>query len=74
MTPGVLKGITSILAEHDISIEAILQKEPREDDATIAIITSKVAEQRFNDALGKLRALPFVREGLSRFRVEHFDE
>lgn len=73
-TPGVLKGITSILAESDISIEAILQKEPREDDATIAIITSQVTEQRFNDALSKLRALPFVREGLSRFRVEHFNE
>ncbi len=73
-TPGVLKGITSILAEFDISIEAILQKEPREDDATIAIITSQVTEQRFNDALTKLRALPFVREGLSRFRVEHFDD
>lgn len=73
-TPGVLKGITSILAECDISIEAILQKEPREDDATIAIITSAVSEKRFNAALDKLRALPFVRDGLSRFRVEHFDE
>lgn len=73
-TPGVLKGITSILAECDISIEAILQKEPREDDATIAIITSAVKESHFNAALDKLRALPFVREGLSRIRVEHFDE
>ncbi|MBI2382624.1 MAG: homoserine dehydrogenase [Gammaproteobacteria bacterium] len=73
-TPGVLKAITSILAESDISIEAILQKEPRGgEDATIAIITSVVPEQRFNAALDKIRRLPFVREGLSRFRVEHFD-
>lgn len=71
--PGVLKAITSILAEFDISIEAILQKEPRGgDDATVAVITSVIPESRFNAALARVRALPFVREGISRFRVEHF--
>ena len=71
--PGVLKGITSVLAESDISIEAILQKEPREhEDATVALITSAVKESRFDAALKRLLALPFVREGASRIRVEHF--
>jgi homoserine dehydrogenase len=71
--PGVLKAITSIFAELDISIEAILQKEPRGgDDATVAVITSVIPESRFNAAVGRLRQLDFVREGLSRFRVEHF--
>jgi homoserine dehydrogenase len=70
---GVLKGLTGILAEHGISIEAILQKEPRDDeDATVALITDCVREQRFNEALAAIRALPFVREGASRIRVEHF--
>ena len=73
-TPGVLKAITSILAELDISIEAILQKEPKgKDDATLAIITSKVAEHRFTAALEKLAALKFVRAGSTHLRVEHFN-
>ena len=71
--PGVLSGITSVLAECDISIEAILQKEPREhEDATVALITSLVQESRFDAAMKRLLALPFVREGASRIRVEHF--
>lgn len=71
--PGVLKAITGVFAESDISIEAILQKEPREnEDATVALITSVVPERRFDAALARLLALPFVREGASRIRVEHF--
>ena len=71
--PGVLKALTSILAAHEISIEAILQKEPRGgEDATVALITSRVAESAFEAALAEMRALPFVREGASRLRVEHF--
>ncbi|TXH04116.1 MAG: homoserine dehydrogenase [Nevskiaceae bacterium] len=73
--PGVLSRITAILAAHDISVEAILQREPREEeDATLAIITSVVAEQRFNAALAEMQKLPFVRAGASRFRVEHFND
>ncbi|HEX4870861.1 MAG TPA: homoserine dehydrogenase [Nevskiaceae bacterium] len=71
--PGVLKALTGILAAHEISIEAILQKEPRGgEDATVALITSRVQEARFDQALAEMRALPFVREGASRLRVEHF--
>ena len=73
--PGVLSRITAILAEHEISVEAILQREPREEeDATLAIITSVVREQKFNEALAQMQKLPFVRAGVSRFRVEHFND
>lgn len=73
-TPGVLKGITSILADFDISVEAILQKEPKgREDAMLAIITSEVAEKRLDEALDKIRALKFVREGSTHLRVEHFE-
>ncbi|MGH8456696.1 MAG: homoserine dehydrogenase [Stenotrophobium sp.] len=72
--PGVLSRITAILAGHGISVEAILQREPREEeDANLAIITSTVQEQKFNDALAEMQKLPFVRAGASRFRVEHFN-
>ena len=71
--PGVLKALTGILAAHEISIEAILQKEPRGgEDATVALITSRVIEHRFDAAMAEMCALPFVREGASRLRVEHF--
>jgi homoserine dehydrogenase len=72
--PGVLRAITSILAEFDISIEAILQKEPRDhDDALLAIITAPVPEHRCDAALARMLQLPFVRTGASRLRVEHFE-
>ena len=72
--PGVLRAITSILAELDISVEAIIQKEPRAaEDAVVAIITSLVQEARFNEACARIEALPSVRSGFSRLRVEHFD-
>lgn len=74
-TPGVLSRITAILADHGISIEAIIQREPREEeDATLALITSVIAEHEFESALAAMLALPFVREGASHLRVEHFDD
>lgn len=72
--PGVLKAITSILAERDISIEAILQKEPRHGaDATVALLTSVTRESHFDAAVADMRALPFVRQAPARLRVEHFE-
>ena len=72
---GVLRAITSIMAELDISIEAILQKEPGDnEDATVAMITAEIPEGRCDGALERMLRLPFVRPGASRFRVEHFDE
>lgn len=72
--PGVLKAITGILAELDISIEAIQQREPGEDeDATVALITSATHEGALRTALARIEALPFVREKAQHLRVEHFD-
>jgi homoserine dehydrogenase len=72
--PGVLSQLTTILAAHDISVEAILQREPRGDeDANIALITSVIPQHRFDHALAEMRGLPFVREDAARLRVEKFD-
>ncbi|HSW13758.1 MAG TPA: homoserine dehydrogenase, partial [Solimonas sp.] len=39
--PGVLSKLTAILAAHDISVEAIIQREPQGgEDAKVALITS----------------------------------
>lgn len=70
--PGVLRAISAILAELDISIEAIIQKEPRPgQDATVAILTSVVREQRCDAAVARMKQLPFVHAGIVRLRVEH---
>jgi homoserine dehydrogenase len=70
---GVLRAITAILAELEISVEAILQKEPRAgDDARLALITSAVDEARCDRALLRIRELSFVRGPTSRLRVETF--
>jgi homoserine dehydrogenase len=72
--PGVLSKITAILAAHDISVEAIIQREPHGgEDAKVALITSVVSEQRLATAMAEMQTLPFVREGIARFRVEKFD-
>jgi homoserine dehydrogenase len=71
--PGVLSQLTTILASHEISVEAILQREPRGgEDATVAVITSVVVQRRIEDALAEMTRLAFVRPDVSRFRVEHF--
>ncbi|MGH8447596.1 MAG: homoserine dehydrogenase [Solimonas sp.] len=72
--PGVLSQLTAILASHDISVEAILQREPHgHEDANVALITSVVPQHRFDHALAEMRGLPFVREDAACFRVEKFD-
>ncbi|HEY9546729.1 MAG TPA: ACT domain-containing protein, partial [Solimonas sp.] len=72
--PGVLSKLTAILASHDISVEAILQREPRgEGDANVALITSVIPQHRFDHAVTEMCALPFVRKDAARFRVEKFD-
>lgn len=73
-TPGVLRAITACLAEAEISVEAILQKEPESGaDAQVAIITSQVTQARLDAALAHIRELDFVRPDYSRLWVEHFD-
>jgi len=70
---GVLSKLTAILADHGISVEAILQREPRAGaDATIAVITSAVAQRQLEAAIAAMRALEFVRPDISTLRVEHF--
>lgn len=70
--PGVLAEVTRILGERQISIEAILQKEP-EPDAThvpVIILTQKVKEGNMNAALSAIEKLPVVSGKIMRIRVE----
>lgn len=70
--PGVLADVTRILASHNISIEAIIQKEPLKGETAVPIIllTQITLEQEMNAALAEIAALSTVSGKISRIRLE----
>ncbi|WP_150048124.1 MULTISPECIES: homoserine dehydrogenase [Methylomonas] len=70
--PGVLAEVTRILAAHQISIEALIQKEPLHGEVSVPIImlTQKTLEQEMNAAIAEIEALPTVTGNVSRIRLE----
>ncbi len=70
--PGVLADITRILADRDISIDAMIQKEPPEgeDQTDIILLTHRSIEKRVADAIHAIEALPTVRGSIVRIRLE----
>ncbi|KNZ31560.1 MAG: homoserine dehydrogenase [Methylibium sp. NZG] len=69
---GVLARITGILAEHDISIDALLQRESAEGEAQtdVIILTHDTVEGRMNQAITQMQALPTVLAPIVRIRKE----
>jgi homoserine dehydrogenase len=70
--PGVLADITRILADREISIDAMIQKEPSEgeDQTDIILLTHRSIEKRVVDAIHRIEALPTVRGKVVRIRLE----
>ena len=73
--PGVLADITRILADREISIDAMIQKEPSEgeDQTDIILLTHKTVERNIDDAIAKIEALPTVRGKIVRIRLEELN-
>jgi homoserine dehydrogenase len=69
----VLADITRILADRDISIDAMIQKEPSEgeDQTDIILLTHQSIERQVTDAIDKIEALVTVRGKVVRIRLEH---
>ncbi len=69
---GVLAEVTRILGERDISIEAIIQKEPIEgsDKANVIMLTHVVRESKMNEAIAKIEAMKSIHGNVTRIRVE----
>jgi homoserine dehydrogenase len=69
---GVLARITAILAERDISIDALLQRESAEGEAQtdVIILTHNTVEGRMNQAIAQMQALPTVLAPIVRIRKE----
>jgi len=70
--PGVMADITRIMGEGEISIEAILQKEPESGvaQATIIMLTQRIQEMQMDAAIEKIRELDTVHGEIHRIRVE----
>jgi homoserine dehydrogenase len=72
---GVLSRITTILAEHDISIDAVLQRESAEGErqTDLIILTHDTQEGRMNRAMATMQALPTVLAPIVRLRKEELN-
>ncbi len=70
--PGVLADITRILADQQISIEAMIQREPDEGEAQtdIIMLTHKTIEKNVDAAIVKIEKLPVVKKKIIRLRME----
>ena len=69
---GVLARITGILAEGNISIDALLQRESAEGESQtdVIILTHDTVEGRMNTAIAQMQALPTVLAPIVRIRKE----
>jgi homoserine dehydrogenase len=70
--PGVLAGVTKILADRNISIDAMLQKEPadNETEADIVILTHITQEKNMDAAIALIEALPATVGNIIKLRME----
>ncbi|MES2887369.1 MAG: homoserine dehydrogenase [Pseudomonadota bacterium] len=72
---GVLARITGILAEHSISIDALLQRESAEGEAhtDVIILTHDTVEGQMNQAMAQMQALSTVLAPIVRIRKEELN-
>ena len=73
--PGVMAEITRIVAENDISISALIQKEPDSDSDRVSIImlTHLTVEKNINAAIARIESLPVVTNKVIRIRIEELN-
>ncbi len=73
--PGVLAEITRVLADFNISISAMIQKETGNegDTVTIIMLTHKNPEKNTNAAIAKIESLPVVSGEVTRIRIEELN-
>ena len=73
---GVLADVTRILADANISIDAMMQKEPQqgEERVDVIILTHLAVEKNVNAAIAKIEALPTINGKVTRIRLETLDK
>lgn len=73
--PGVLADITRILADQQISIDAMIQREPAEgeEQTDIIMLTHQTREKNMEAAIARIEALPVVKGRVVRLRLEELN-
>ena len=73
--PGVLADITRILADREISIDAMIQKEPPagEEQTDIILLTHLTVEKNVIAAIAAIEALSTVNGKVVRIRLEELN-
>jgi homoserine dehydrogenase len=73
--PGVLAQVTGILAQHNISIDALLQRESADGEVhtDVIILTHTTVEGRMNQAIAQMQALSTVLAPIVRIRKEELN-
>ncbi|MCZ7655846.1 MAG: homoserine dehydrogenase [Rhodocyclaceae bacterium] len=73
--PGVLADITRILADTQISIDAMIQREPGEgeEQTDIIMLTHQTLEKNADAAIARIEALPVVKGKGVRLRLEELN-
>jgi len=74
--PGVLADVTKILGDRNISIDAMMQKEPDENEteADIVILTHITVEKNMNQAIAAIEALAAIVGKVMRIRMEELSK
>jgi homoserine dehydrogenase len=74
--PGVLSRVATIMSDHGISIEAIIQKSPKEGQQHVPLImlTNKALERELMAAVTEIEALSSMVGQVVRIRVETLDK
>lgn len=76
---GVLAKLTGLLAEANISIDAVLQREADqvsqagENQTDVIILTHDTREGKMNEVLAKMQALPTVMAPITKIRKEELN-
>ncbi len=72
---GVLADVTKILAARSISIDGMLQKEPKvgQVEADIVILTHTTVEKNINAAINEMKLLPEITGEIVKLRMESLD-
>ena len=74
--PGVLADVTRVLADHEISIDAMIQREPGEgeEQTDIIMLTHLTRERQIDAAIARIESLPVVKRKVIRLRLEELDK
>jgi homoserine dehydrogenase len=70
--PGVLAEVARVFAEHEISLEAVLQKAPsgHTQHVPIVFLTSCVRERALRESLARIAEMPSIRGQVVSIRIE----